>query len=51
MEKWYDIPGENDSVVISSRVRLARNLAGLNFEGRIGDADAGDLIEKIADEK
>ena len=34
---WLDASGEASDIVLSSRVRLARNLAGVPFPGRARD--------------
>ena len=39
---WFGTEGTDSDVVLSSRVRLARNLVGLPFPGR---ADLGQLAE------
>ena len=39
---WFGPEGTDSDVVLSSRVRLARNLVGLPFPGR---ADLGQLAE------
>ncbi|MBQ6818236.1 MAG: ATP--guanido phosphotransferase [Clostridia bacterium] len=33
--KWYTLSGEQDDIVVSSRIRLARNLAHLPFSSRM----------------
>lgn len=42
--KWYDSISNTDDVVISSRVRLARNLEGFAFPGRMDE----DMSKKVA---
>jgi len=43
--KWHEHPDVDDSVVISSRIRLARNLAAYPFPSRISSIDATSVIE------
>ena len=44
---WYEITGKDSDVVVSSRVRLARNLADYPFGKRHDDASASEIIEKV----
>ena len=44
---WMDGSGELGSVVISSRVRLARNLEDVPFPHLLSDNDAGLVLEKV----
>lgn len=47
MKKWYEAEEGYNDVVISSRIRLARNLAEYNFRDRLSDEAAEELVEKI----
>ncbi len=47
MLKWYEENGINDDVVVSSRVRLARNIAKYNFSKKLEDASATELVEEV----
>lgn len=47
MNKWYDHNGNNSDVVISSRIRLARNFADHKFPGRIEDEDAIKMCNQV----
>ena len=38
---WYHIPGNQQDVAVSTRVRLARNLAGYSFPARLIKASLG----------
>ncbi len=40
MLRWFEEGGNNSDVVISSRVRLARNINGYNFSYKMSDTDA-----------
>lgn len=44
---WYEKTGESTDVVISSRVRLARNIEGYPFEPRLDANSSKELIEKL----
>ena len=44
---WYNTIGKASDTVISSRVRLARNINGYPFASRLETASANELIEKI----
>ena len=46
---WYNEKGEMQDVVISTRVRLARNLADYPFASRLSDKQADEIIEKVSD--
>lgn len=43
---WYESTGKDTDVVISTRIRLARNLADKPFPGRLYSEDANEIIEK-----
>lgn len=47
MTNWYEIPGNENDVVVSSRVRLARNLADYPFEPRLTADMAKEICEKL----
>ncbi len=44
---WFDGSGPCCDVVISSRIRLARNLAGYKFLSRCSDKDKTEILEKL----
>ena len=44
---WYNESGSMQDVVISTRVRFARNLEQYPFASRLTDKDAGEIIEKV----
>jgi len=44
---WYNEEGKDGGVVVSSRVRLARNVEGYPFPSRLTDEKAAELIDKI----
>jgi len=45
--KWLDATGKNSDIVISSRVRLARNLKGFYFPSRSGTKMLAHIVEII----
>lgn len=47
MEKWYDRIAVNGDIVISTRVRLVRNLRNLPFEGKMTGAQQQELNERV----
>lgn len=47
MQKWYEEKIEDSDVVISSRVRLARNLKKYCFQGKLRDEDAAKLVSEV----
>lgn len=44
---WYNESGAENDVVISSRVRFARNIAGYPFGSKLTDAARSEIIEKV----
>ena len=49
MNKWYKRSGNESDVVISSRVRLARNIPGYPFPARLDNVKAQEVIDKVVD--
>jgi len=47
MRKWYEQSGKNSDIVISSRIRLARNLEGYPFAGRLEGEQAAQLVNSV----
>ncbi|MBQ2727478.1 MAG: hypothetical protein IJF78_17405 [Clostridia bacterium] len=45
---WYDRVGTDHDTAVSSRVRLARNLAGYPFGARLTDEQQKEIIEKVS---
>lgn len=45
---WYDTKGKENDVVVSSRIRFARNLADYPFESKLDKTSAREIIEKIS---
>jgi len=46
-DKWYTAPEVDSGVIISSRIRLARNLRKYEFPTRLASADASKMIEEM----
>lgn len=44
---WYNEKGNNDDIVLSTRVRFARNLADYPFTGRLSASGAAEITEKV----
>jgi len=44
---WYNTIGNDGDIVLSSRIRFARNVAGIPFGNRLSDDKAKELIEKV----
>lgn len=49
MSKWYEEEKSNNGIIISSRVRLARNLKKYNFYNKLSAEDAEKMIEEVKD--
>ena len=45
---WYTEKGNMQDVVLSTRIRFARNLANYPFASRLSDTGASEIIEKVA---
>ena len=43
---WYKNKGQENDVAVSTRIRLARNLNGYPFEGRLNEEQAKEICEK-----
>ncbi|MGI6160872.1 MAG: protein arginine kinase [Christensenellales bacterium] len=50
MPLWKEI-GPDEDIVVSSRIRLARNLSGINFPGMMTDSDCEKVTSLICDSK
>jgi len=49
INEWFDGTGPRSDVVISSRIRLARNLAGFKFLHRCSKAESTQILDKLKD--
>ncbi len=46
---WYNTSDKSNDVVLSSRVRLARNLEGYPFDSRLSNEKATEIINKVGE--
>ncbi len=49
INEWFSGSGPLADVVISSRIRLARNLSGYKFLGRCTNAEKAEILKKLKD--
>jgi protein arginine kinase len=49
INEWFSGTGPSADVVISSRIRLARNLAGHKFLSRCSDSEKAEILKKLKD--
>jgi len=49
INKWFNGSGPLADIVISSRIRLARNLAGYKFLSRCSTAEKSEILKKLRD--
>ncbi|MHC4744628.1 MAG: ATP--guanido phosphotransferase [Planctomycetota bacterium] len=49
INEWFDGSGPMSDIVVSSRIRLARNLAGHKFLSRCSSAEKQEILEKLKD--
>jgi protein arginine kinase len=49
INEWFDGSGPMADIVISSRIRLARNLAGYKFLSRCSDKEKSEILDKLRD--
>ena len=49
MSAWYETIGKEGDVVLSTRIRLARNVAGIPFPARWSDAQATEVAGAVRD--
>ena len=47
MSNWYLQNGKESDVVVSTRIRLARNIAGYNFENNLNKEEKENILNKI----
>lgn len=47
MDKWYDRSGENGDIVISTRIRLARNLNNFPFPDTASDKERNEIVKRV----
>jgi len=49
INEWFDGSGPLADIVISSRIRLARNIAGHKFLSRCSDEEKSEILKKLRD--
>ena len=49
MNKWYMNDGSERDIVVSSRIRLARNLNGYPFPNKMTAEQKYEVIQKVSD--
>ena len=49
INEWFDGSGPMSDIVVSSRIRLARNLAGHKFLSRCSNPEKLEILEKLKD--
>lgn len=47
MPKWYEERGNNSDVVVSTKVRLARNIKKYPFSTKLKDSEAKELVDEV----
>ena len=45
--KWYELSGKDGDVAVSTRARLARNIKGYPFPGKMTDAQREEILTKV----
>ncbi len=45
---WYNKAGKENDVVVSSRIRFARNIADYPFDSKMDETSANEIIEKVS---
>ena len=46
---WYKSAGNDNDVVISTRIRLARNFKGINFPGKMTEEESKSVLSRVTD--
>lgn len=49
MNKWLDDSGDERDIVISSRIRLARNVSGIRLPQTLDEFDGNNIVETISE--
>ena len=49
INEWFNGSGPLADIVVSSRIRLARNIAGHKFLGRCSDKEKAEILDKLKD--
>ncbi|MCY6483528.1 protein arginine kinase [Clostridium aestuarii] len=49
MKNWLESESENEDMVLSSRIRLARNIKSIPFPNKLIEEDAKNIVKKVED--
>ncbi|MFU0824335.1 MAG: hypothetical protein ACFWTK_04645 [Clostridium sp.] len=49
MKSWIETQTENQDVVLSSRIRLARNLKNAPFPNKLDEEEGKDIVKNVED--
>jgi protein arginine kinase len=49
INEWFNGTGPMADIIVSSRIRLARNLAGYKFLSKCSDTDKAEILQKLRD--
>ena len=47
MNKWFEVTGKPQGIVVSSRIRLARNIEGHVFPGKMQESEKQALLREL----
>lgn len=47
MENWLNFSGGNKDIVLSSRIRLARNIKDISFPHKLKEDEGRDVVNKV----
>src|SRR2546426_8146299 len=47
--RWLDASGPKSTIVLSTRIRLARNVRGIHFSQRAKDADRTAVLDRVSE--
>src|SRR2546428_6608690 len=47
--RWLDASGPKSTIVLSTRIRLARNVRGIPFSQRAKDADRTAVLDRVSE--
>lgn len=50
MNKWFDNTGKPQGIIVASKIRLARNIEGYVFPGKLEDEEREQLIQRVKEE-
>ena len=47
MNKWFEVTGKPQGIVVSSRIRLARNIEGFVFPQKMQEEERQRLLQEL----